>query len=243
MRFLAFAALCLLGIPSRADAALVASLDWYAGDRAACDLVMKDRWVFPGESPALYLSVRGLDDTSDGYEATLELVPQDGGAFPDAWRFDLAGCAAARWDPPRLVPPSQGNGCGSLALDTGISGTAVTRTFDETAQHLKIDLYVTLDGPETIHFPNDPFMVFLLPLNQAGGVNGPSVEGSCGGLERPLCLALRTLRFHRPDGSWFEAATPLPVATANAAGLGGPSACSAVPARPATWGALKAGYR
>src|SRR5689334_15925053 len=54
-----------------------------------------DRAVVTGDKPELYISVLGQSQTTIGYTINLRLLTASGGSglqYPDAWRFDPAGC-------------------------------------------------------------------------------------------------------------------------------------------------------
>ena len=109
---------------------------------------------------------------------------------------------------------------------------ATSIAFDAGANRLRLDFALTTPAPAD-PFPSGQALVTIATFNM----------GPCDGQDRPMCFSLRSLRFQRPDGSWFEADRPTSVITLNAASFDGPAGCAAVPVRAQTWGAVKAGYR
>ena len=150
--------------------------------------------------------------------------------MPDAWRYDEAGCRAALVSWKTHVSP--GTTCGWLYDFAASPVPATSITYDGSRLGLSLLLEV---GAPAEPFPSGETLVAIARLALP--------QDDCGGANEPTCFLLRSLRFRRPDGTWFEADRPVSVITLNAAALDGPAACSAVPARAATWGALKGRYR
>lgn len=241
--FLVFAS--LPSCPTTAGATPNAILTWQLG-QADCSTPRSDGWLEDGIGSLLNVAVTDLAETYRAYAATIEIVPQDGAGFPDAWRFDASGCQAGAWSGVRLEPSPPETGCGSLIYGVGATAqsSGVTRTWDPATGRLRLDLTVALDGPYALAFPAAPRLVFRIPFDHAHSVlTIDAAEGNCGGRERAMCFWLRSLRFQGVDGTWFESARPAPVVAVNAPSLGGVSACAAVPVRGATWGGIKAQYR
>ena len=246
-RILAGLALAGLVVTSSAAHATPSALfTWLFGGPLSCGQPVNDGWLEDHVSWTLDVAVTDLVEPYQAYAATIEIVPQDGLAFPDAWRFDGAGCQAAVWDGFRYDPSPSESGCGSLVYGEGatIQSSSAVRTFDPQANRLRLDLALALEGPHQLAFPAAPYLVFRIPFNHAHSVlTLDTAPGNCGGRERPVCVWLRSLRFQRADGSWYETARPLPVIAVNTPSVGGPSACASVPTRASTWGALKGSYR
>jgi len=197
----------------------------------------------PGASIRVNLAMTGVNVPTRGYRASFELLPQDGLAFPDAWRFDADGCQASAWRGTDYLPPPVETGCRSLAWQAIIGSAVTTCAFDPETRKLRIDLAVEFTSAAAPD-PRLAYLVGSVPFDHFASVVGTAgAPESCGGLERAVCIHLLTLAIEDGDGNWIEAARPTSVLTVNAATLGGPAACAAVPARAATWGAVRVLYR
>jgi len=226
---LSISSLAFLLLPSVAHAAPSARLTWQLETLAGCYREVSDQYVQDGANVGV--GVTGLAEPFTAYAVDIELAAQDGQPLPDAWRFDEAGCrgpSGVSWK----TQVSPGSSCGSLYDFAASPVPATSITFDGLRLHLSLLLEV---GAPADPFPGAESLVAIARLQSFGG--------SCEGANDPTCFLLRSLRFRRPDGSWFEAERPIPVITLNAASLDGPAACAAVPVRAATWGALRGLYR
>jgi len=220
---------CLL-CPSPAHAAPTARFTWQLETLAGCYRAVSDQYVEDGANVGI--GVTGLAEPFTACALDLEIAAPDGQPLPDAWRYDAGGCrgpAGVSWK----THVSPGSSCGWLYdfASNPVPTTAIT--FDGTRLRLALQLEV---GAPADPFPSGETLVAIARLSS------PENDG-CDGAHEPTCFLLRSLRFRRPDGSWFEADRPVPVITLNAAALDGPAACSAVPARAATWGGMKGMYR
>jgi hypothetical protein len=226
MRF-PLASLFLL-LPCAASAAPTADFTWKLETLAGCYTAHDDQYAFDGTNVGV--GVTGLTEPYVAYAFDIDLVAQDGGPLPPAWRYDAAGCRT----PSNLSwknHPSPGSPCGWLyAMDESPS-PATSVAYDGT--RLTFSFVLAPSEPADPVAANQALVAIVSLL---GG-------GECEGGAAPVCFSLRSLRFQRPDGSWFEADRPVPVITLNAASVGGPAGCAAVAARPATWGGLKGLYR
>jgi len=216
---------CLL-VPSAVHAAPTARFTWQLETLAGCYRQVSDQYVQDGANVGV--GVTGLSEPFTAFAIDLEIAAQDGQPLPGAWRFDAEGCsgpAGVSWK----THPSPGSPCGWL-YDMGTSPLPQTSiTFDGVRLHLSLLLEV---GASADPLPGGESLAAIARLS-----------GGCDGADDPTCFLLRSLRFRRPDGSWFEADRPTSVITLNAASLDGPAACAAVPARAATWGEVKGAYR
>jgi len=219
---------CLL-VPRFAHAAPTARFTWQLETLAGCYREVSDQYVQDGANVGV--GVTGLAEPFTAFAVDIEIAAQDGQPLPDAWRFDEAGCrgtSGVSWK----TKVSPGSSCGSLYDFTESPIPATSITFDGARLHLSLLLEV---GAPADPVPGAESLVAIARLQSFGG--------SCEGADDPTCFLLRSLRFRRPDGSWFEAERPIAVITLNAASFDGPAACAAVPARAATWGAVKGTYR
>lgn len=221
----------LLGLfPTLVHAAPTALYTWRLETLGGCYQVETDQYLEDGSS--LGIGVTGLSEPYVAYAATIDVVPQDGVPLPDAWRFDAAGCetsAHVSWK----THPSPGSPCGWLFAMNANPAPSTAITFDPGANRLRLEFALTVPAPAD-PFPGDEALVAIV---------GFAVGESCAGGSSPMCFFLRSVRFQRPDGSWFEADRPTDVITLNAASFDGPAGCAAVPARPSSWGEVKGLYR
>jgi len=232
--------IAILLVPGAAAAAPTALLTWQLETLAGCYRAMDDQYLEAGTR--LGVGVTGPAEPFTAYAVSIDALPQDGLPMPEAWRFEPGGCQLAdrvSWK----THPSPGSPCGWLFAMSSEPPPSTAITFDAGANRLRLEFSISL--PQAAEpFPGDESLVTIVAFDHRSSV--PTIdaaEGDCGGRERPMCFSLRSLRFQRPDGSWFEADRPTPVITMNAASWDGPAGCSAVPARPATWGAVKGRYR
>jgi len=97
-------------------------------------------------------------------------------------------------------------------------------------------------GMNPLHDPVPQWVYALATVvfDHALSVNGPGDgETGCGGVERSICIRLVEARYRAADGTWVEWAIDPGLISTNA----GVASCIALPAHPATWGAIKAQYR
>jgi hypothetical protein len=222
------ALLLIASLPCAAPAAPTAYFTWKLETLAGCYTAHDDQYAFDGTNVGV--GVTGLTESYVAYALDIDVVAQDGGPLPDAFRYDAAGCrtpSSVSWK----IHPSPGSPCGWLyAMDENpVPATSVT--YDGTRLTFSFAL-----APSDPADPEAANQALVAILSLGGG-------GECEGGAAPVCFSLRSLRFQRPDGSWFEADRPVRVITLNAASSGGPAGCAAVPAQPATWGGLKGLYR
>jgi len=226
---LRLALLACLVLPAAAHAAPVARYTWQLETLVGCSREVSDQYVQDGANVGV--GVTGLAEPFTAYAFDLEIAAQDGQPLPDAWRYDAQGCrgsSSVLWK----THPSPGSPCGWLYDMSSSPVPATTITWDGARLHLS---YLLEAGTPADPFPAGEFFVAIVGL--------PLPADGCAGADDPTCFLLRSLRFRRPDGSWFEAERPIAVITLNAASLDGPAACAAVPARAASWGEVKGAYR
>jgi hypothetical protein len=222
------ALLLLASLPCAASAAPTAYFTWKLETLAGCYTAVSDQYAFDGTNVGV--GVTGLTEPYVAYAFDIDLVAQDGGPLADAWRYDAAGCrtpANVSWK----THPSPGSPCGWLYAMDETPSPATSVTYDGT--RVTFSFALAPSAPEEPVAANQALVAILSLL---GG-------GECEGSADAVCFSLRSLRFQRPDGSWFEADRPVPVITLNAASFDGPAGCAAVPAHAATWGAMKVRYR
>ena len=231
--------LLLLALVDPARAAGVVSLTW---DGCTGPL---SKAVAPGSTPELYVSLIGQSDVLASYGFNL-LFSRDcsdpnhpGGAVPDAWRFDPAGCQGGLLQIDAAVSPAIA-GCANLGAVTVVP----LARYD----------YVDATGGTVFHFtrefangsfvtpdPSKRYLVVRLRFFQEFGVVGPSGPDACGGLETPLCIQLVDTRYSTgaAEVAWARANACVSVNDPNrTSGCDDPT-----PARATTWGAIRGQYR
>jgi len=239
-----FAILLLSGVllscaTSMTRAEPLVHLTWGVGPFHWCEPAMLDRVVLPGSRPEATVWLLGHDAPHADFRLELELYPGDGGPFPDAWRFDSLGCAAAGelllTDLP--VPYET---CLRYFGPRGVHLRDRSVRFDAEAQRLRITWW-------SVYVPHlDPNPLFVYALLRLGFDHTASVTGpgngttTCGGVERALCIRLLHAQYLDLEGAWVPWTIDPSTISANA---GSPAVCFTVPAAPGTWGRIKAWYR
>jgi len=186
----------------------------------------------------LVLSAAGLTpgpaaDDHTGTDVGLVVEPLAGSAFPDAWRFDAAGCqtgAAVSLSNAELDP-----GCPTLK---GTAPVAITYVgpYDETAGSLAIRLATTYD----VRSPaaGQRYTLWQVTFDMTKAMAGPGTAGeTCGGADGRLRIRLAFADLFTARGvaaAFLTAPGDLADATWNGA---------LVPTVTTGWGRLKGLYR
>jgi hypothetical protein len=193
---------------------------------------------------SLNASLIGLDQPTTAYQVWISY----GDAslqVPDAWRFDdLGGCqTSAGIAINHLSPPALSKACPSL------QGTA------PSLQIKKVDFWPpAFSVPQTLmrallanaypagNLVVDPSTRWFLAqfrFDHTFSVVGPTEPNVwCGGFETPICFRVEVASYLTPDQIEYPIAVPGAVTATFDQGV-----CGAVPARPSTWGGIKAQYR
>lgn len=177
------------------------------------------------------------------FEAVLDIIVANNQTVPPWWDI-LNGChffglqADATIDPGAVNCADFGAGQGAAVLSNiNHDGTIAPA---DTASHRRIFVVGGVDPPGVNLAANQEYFVFNLVLDHTTTMD----PGSCAGCALPVCIVLNSIRL------MDTAFTPVVLGSAQVAGSnfatwqGGSGAnCSAVPARRATWGAVKSLYR
>jgi hypothetical protein len=259
-RAFGFLLLALLG-PGDAGAAATTSLSW-----DACAPIQRDAQPIPGKTEyRLHLTVTGFDVGHMGYDIRLwfsgeQFCPAQGieSSVPDAWRFDVDGCGAGTEIGLSFDSPPDA-GCPPIAQGGPFYHTRSLRYgFEENSGPL-LELRVSADygGGYVTPDPNVRYLLATFVFDHAGSVVGPGTPGAtCGGLEGPVCFTTwwpSTLScsptgrsgvwyYRASDGQPVDFGADDPYATFGAPGAGPVHCFAVVPARNATWGAIKSRY-
>jgi len=230
----------LLGcvLASQAVAAGAVRLDW-----DTCAMSPVNRTLMDPDPVQCFVTVRGQAEAHDGYHVRLAVIPSTGSAFPDAWRFDVAGCQGSNYIEMYSDDPT-----GFLSKTCPVfSGTATALTIrdysvDPTIGRGQIVFAKAYPSGSTSFNPAWRYFLFVVIFEHYNSTVGATVPGtSCGGLETPICLLITLAEWHSMDGVTAPWAIERESITVNDPAA---TACSAAtPARPSTWGAVKDQYR
>jgi len=205
----------------------------------------------------LYASVTGQAEPHQAYSVLLYLFPhRPETLFPDAWRFDFAGCQGlGQLEIQHLPPPAVAVSCAAFQGAAASSILFQDYVLDPTAGYARLLLSNRyLDGVLTPN-PTDRSFLLGVEFDHGHSVVGPGSSGAtCGGLERDVVISLSPpdLGCHRPDGcppspsrgpEWLdmqEVVHEFAVGNGTVTFCG---SCAPVPAVGMTWGAIKGQYR
>jgi len=220
-----FALLLVLATPVAADP--VAKLHWDTCDSAA----LTKSYAGPGTYTQV-VTLSGIGETVKGVEVLIQLMFRGANgcavAAPDAWRFDAGGCQAGRVAASYAAAPGDCPVLGSTGRASLLGAT------DATAPVIHV---VSAFDPVTLS-ADSTYTVVTLAFDQSQSVVGASHDGLCGGVDLPGCAQIVGLSYLRPDNSVVNVGGAWSVAWQSADGC---SFCD--PAKPATWGRVKAEYR
>jgi hypothetical protein len=110
------------------------------------------------------------------------------GGLPDAWRFDAAGCAAGAI---QVVTGTISKSCPAIG---SLPSTSATMTLDSGGQAGTLTISVIYNGTVDLQ-PSSTYSLGRILLD---------FDGSCAGLDRPVCLSLVEATFLPLDGSGEE---------------------------------------
>lgn len=228
-----FVVLALLA--PRASAAPEVRLDWN-------DILCADTPLDASPGATLGAFVIGQDQPQQAYELHFRCGRTGPAGVPDAWRFDAAGCAHDRLAIEWLVPAAV-KSCPALP-GSGLATALRAVTYDEGAGRERIAFRLDYPGVSSSTDPTARRILAWLVMDLGGFVAGPGdPPATCGGLDEAVCFALESATWTDLSGAVHSWPITTPFASINAAALGGPAACAATPAQPATWGAVKRQYR
>jgi len=197
-------------------------------------------------SGRLLLWVEGQESGSQAYSFNLEFWNPSGDHLADAWRFDPEGCQAESL----LIfnfrnPDPTGQSCGfGLSEPRAVYPVVFDNRYDAVSRRARVHVEVQYLSPTTSISPTARYLLAEFYFEQyLTSVNGEATEqGFCGDFEEPVCFRVTDARYQDPDGAWIAWAIDAAPVTAHGEGTPIPQ-CDAVPARPTTWGAVKATYR
>lgn len=231
----------------RCIALLILALGCIGGTNAHAAGTVRQNWVNctgpvvttvePGDAVTAFVSVLGQDEAHKGAEVRLTLQAPTGLSFPDAWRFDPAGC-----QPPGLLVI----GLGSTAFCPrffAVSGALQANGYDYDPLTDGANLHFSATYPTSA--TPDPavrYTIFTVRFDHAVSSDGPTVPGAyCGGLSTPICIAITGASWLRSDGVQVPFQFQPTALTVN-----DPEnhvCAAATPVRTETWGAIRQMYR
>jgi len=227
----ALLALILAAVPAQADPTVTLAWNSCTGPIN----VQAD----PGAPLSLVASVTGQTEGHKAFQVRVLLRPY-GSFMPDAWRFDEGGCQG----PLRRTfnHYSQDPNCPQFHGDEP-SLEITDFALDVNVNHYRF-VYATAYpfGIPTAD-PNTRYMMVRMNLDHTFSTQAPSIPGeTCGGFYQQMCFFLY-------KAEWVDMSGAERTYNVNSERLAmnDPyySACfsTAVPAKPATWGAIKNTYR
>jgi hypothetical protein len=232
--------------PGRAEAIGIVDLSW-----DACSPIVSER-VRDGAHPySLYASVLGHDTPHRAYQVfiVVETIGTPPGAFtpyPDAWRFDVAGCQTTsliRID--AVAPLTVAAACPSFYAPPPPMQSFQIRDFSfdavsNRARGVLANSYPS--GSATTTNPAQRYFLARFEFDHTFSVVGPGDPGTgepeltCGEFETDMSIRLTSAEWLDLNGnqrSWLFGRTPVTFC----------SSCAVTSALPATWGAIKGQYR
>jgi len=197
--------------------------------------------VGPGDAVMMWATVYGHEESHRGYEIRVTLQSPTGSSFPDAWRFDDAGCQDPSFGLLFLSPLASTPFCPRFMQSASTPVTIQNYTYDGLTDGANIVVaaqYPTVASSN----PAVRYAVFSARFEHAFSTVGPTVPGeSCGGLSTPICIAVTKAEWIRSDGFVLPfTIQPNAITINDPQGL---VCAAATPARAATWGTIRQMYR
>jgi len=248
-------ALSFLFLPGVARSAPVIDMSWNA-----CSPIQHDRVLPAGETASdLYVIASGVDGTHTGYQFKMVLGTKPFcGALetPDAWRFDAAGCQGPSFF--TGTSKSTSKTCPAFSGPNAPGVEIVDLSYNPFDTQTTVTVAVAYASQ--VADPNQTYQLAHLHFDHTYAVSGAGTPGqTCGGFEKPMCFALwggfgplgnciddppTHARASYLDGGGVQHDFLLPSMVRNSFRVDSSiQACNLVtPARPATWGSIKAQY-
>jgi hypothetical protein len=205
---------------------------------------------------SLYISVIGFDQPHQAYETTF-IYGDASGNVPDSWRFDPAGCQGSSFVTiDHLAPAAVSKTCptfqGALA-SVQVKDVGFVPPSDQGTGYLATNMRVSLYNAYPPGIPatvgTTRYFLERVLFDHTFSVQGATTPGvDCGNWANAICFKMIRAHYLLPPDNPLD----IPFGRDN----GGPglplfvtfndptfSSCSAVPSKPATWGAIKNQYR
>ena len=204
----------------------------------------------------IFVSVIGFDQAHQAYESTFIYGDATGGV-QDAWRFDPNGCqgVASLGTISHLAPGSVSKVCPSFqgALQSvQVKAIDFVPPSDTGSGYLQTNMRCTLfnaypnGGAGSPNFnPLVRYFLMEVSFDHSFSIQGPTVDPNvaCGGWAAPVCFKLARANYLDLAGSEIPFGRNVNGSGQLIATFNGGAACTAVPARAATWGSIKNQYR
>jgi hypothetical protein len=203
----------------------------------------------PGDA-AIYATVHGIDQAHKAYEI---LIAYGNAAqnVPDAWRFDPGGCqGSSRIAMDHVAPDAVAASCPTFQPGTVLTVEVVgfvpagdPSGYPSSNQMIKFQLADAL-GNAVDSNPATRYFLARFQFDHSHSVPGPTMPGSCGGIDQAMCFKLMRAGYIDTSGNehfWRSpwAPGPFPTLTFNSS-----EACAGeTPALPSTWGQIRHQYR
>jgi len=231
------ASLGLSALPVSAAALPALFYRWNDCDDAAVNL----RFAAPGVYRQV-LVASGFDQPTGGHTFSILITGFSGCAkatFPDAWRFDEAGCQSGQinWSTAGLGPA-----CPGLVGPNPLYRNSYTYYSDQLGQDVLMTLFVQHDAA----FPDagQTYALWVINYDMRWAVAGPAGGiGLCGDADRSLCFYLISARWASSNlinYPFLLGGTHLTWQDEPSSGFC-PTGCT--PAVPSTWSRIRAMYR
>lgn len=227
-------ALLSAALPAGADPTVRLSWD-------TCDPIVPNQDFTGPDVDLLVASATDISGSHIGYALGLIVLAADGAPLPDAWRFDADGCFGA--DELYADHYAVTKSCPVLITSNPSVGLGVF--FDVPGNPPgSLSIRFLMVGDATTASPAVRYTLARIFFDHTRAVAGFGVPGeTCGDAEIPVCIYLKEALLYPPDPP------PVPMNLENAgitwqgAHFGAGACMAAIPARPSTWGRMKALYR
>jgi hypothetical protein len=217
----------------------------------ACTPIVQDKTTTAPGSYTIFVSVLGIDQSHQGYE-TAFIYADASGTVPDAWRFDPVGCQGTPYytidhlSLAKSCPSFQGTLQSVQVKDIGFVPPADPGGYNQN--YMRVTLYNAYPngGLGITASPAVRYFLMGVTFNHTYSVVGATVPGvSCGNFENKLCFKMIRNYYLDLGGNNVTMdrnvapGAPLYVTFNDING----TSCGSVPAKAATWGAIKSQYR
>ena len=194
----------------------------------------------PGDAVMFWATVYGHEESHQGYEIRVTLQAPTEMSFPDAWRFDDAGCQDPSLGLLNINPLASTPFCPRFS-QTFNAVTIQSYTYDGATDGANIAVAAVYPTAATTD-PALRYSLFSARFDHAFSTVEPTVPGtSCGGLATPICIAVTKAEWTRSDGVVLPfTIQPNAITFNDPQGL---VCAAATPARAETWGAIRQMYR
>ena len=223
----------------------------------ACTPIVQDVTTTVAGPISLYISVLGIDVPLQAYETTF-IYGSATGDYPDAWAFDPTGCQGSSFVTiDHLAPAAVSKSCPTMqgaSASVQVKDVGKVPLSDQGTGYLGTNMRVSLFNA----FPNNVggvptgvtpligtrYFLERVLFDHTFSVPGATTAGlTCGGYGTPMCFKIIRANYLDLSGLEFKFGRNVDGNGVEFVTFNGGTACSAVPAKAATWGAIKSQYR